>query len=58
MEVKVELKETSWPIVHKEVCNTYTKGNLYCVFSKKENRVWKYPLANIWRISESYRSGK
>jgi hypothetical protein len=54
MIVAVTLRETSQPIVHEEVTNAYTKGDLYCVYIQKSNRVYKYPLVSIWRIEESY----
>lgn len=51
IEVTIELKETSQPIVLQAV-NAYTKGRLYCVYDGKI--VQKFPLANIWRIKEQY----
>jgi len=51
MKVQVHLKETSQPIIHEAV-NTYSKGPFYCVFV--DGQVFKYPLANIWRITEDY----
>jgi len=53
MEVKIELKETSQAIVYNDVSNTYTKGSLYCVYV--DGMVYKYPLDNIWRVSETYK---
>jgi hypothetical protein len=53
MIVKVELKETSQAI-ELEAVNTYTKGALYCAYLK-DKTVQKFPLANIWRITESYK---
>ena len=52
MNVKIELKETSQP-VFLEAVNTYTKGPFYCVYVDKEH-VYKFPLDNVWRITESY----
>lgn len=54
MEVKIYLKETSQEILHTDVKNCYTKGLLYCVYSEKNNEIFKYPLTNIFRIIESY----
>lgn len=51
MKVRVQLKETSQPIVH-EATSTYTKGPFYCV-QVGETAV-KYPMANIWRVVEDY----
>ena len=52
MEVSIQLKESSQPIKH-EFINTYTKGQLYCVYTH-DQRTYKYPLSNIWRIVEDY----
>jgi hypothetical protein len=64
MNVEVQLKESSQSIVHENVVNAYTKGDMYCVFvaGKDGSRstrpstssVYKYPLANVWRVKESY----
>jgi hypothetical protein len=50
MKVRIELKETSQPIV-REAVNTYTKGPFYCI--DDGSSVEKYPLANIWRVTET-----
>lgn len=50
--VKLELKETSQPL-ELAARNTYTKGALYCVYTADDN-VQKFPLSNIWRITEEY----
>lgn len=52
MIVRIELLETSQPIVMYNISNTYTKGNLYCVYDGHE--VTKFPMCNIFRIKESY----
>lgn len=52
MTVKVELKETSQAITLNAV-NAYTKGPLYCVYLAN-GTVQKFPLANIWRVTEDY----
>jgi len=51
--VSVQLTESSQPIVHENVINTYQKGTLWCVYTEDET-VYKYPIANIWRIVEGY----
>lgn len=51
MKVQIHLKETSQVIVH-DAENTYQKGDFFCVKVNKE--VFKYPIANIWRIIEEY----
>lgn len=53
MEVKIELKETSQPLVVLDAVNTYTKGKLFCVYLP-DGKVQKFPLDNIWRITEDY----
>lgn len=50
--IEVWLKDTSQPIVHTAI-NTYQKGSLYCVYATNE-KVYKYPFSNIWRIVEDY----
>lgn len=52
MKVKIELKETSQAI-ELVALNTYTKGPMYCVYMG-ENKVQKFPLGNIWRVTEDY----
>jgi len=51
MKVKIDLIETSQAI-EIEAINTYTKGNLYCVYDGE--KVIKFPLSNVWRIVEDY----
>lgn len=52
MKTRIWLKESSQPI-EREAINTYTKGPFYVVYISNE-QVEKYPLANVWRITESY----
>lgn len=52
MRVQLSLTETSQVIEHGHAKNTYTKGPFYCVY--ENNLVYKYPVANIWRITEDY----
>jgi len=52
MKIKIELKETSSPLIYENVKNAYTKGSLYCVYYN--DTVVKIPLANIFRIVEDY----
>lgn len=51
--VKISLTETSQIIEHKAK-NTYTKGPFFCVYDATDNQVYKYPVINIWRVSEGY----
>jgi len=53
MNIKIELKETSAPIIIDDAKNAYTKGLLYCVY-RSDNTVVKIPLCNIFRIVEDY----
>lgn len=55
IEVKIELKETSQPIVRQAV-STYTKGPMFCVYDG--TRVEKYPIESIFRITENYSPSK
>lgn len=58
MEIKVHLLSASKPIILENVSNTYTKDGLFCVLIKDENKVFKYPLCNIFNIEEPYDSEK
>ena len=53
MQVEVHLLSQSKPIVYNNVKNAYTKDGLYCIY-KEEGFVDKFPLVNIFRITESY----
>ena len=52
MKVSIQLKESTQPIEH-EFINTYQKGDFYTVYTVDE-KSYKYPIANIWRIMEDY----
>ena len=51
--VSVQLKESSQPIIHDGVINTYQKGDIFVVYTDAE-KSYKYPIANIWRLVEDY----
>ena len=53
INVTVHLKTQSQPIEHKEVVNTYQKGDLYIVYTSNE-KSYKYPIADIFRVIEDY----
>lgn len=53
MQVEVHLLSQSKPIVYNNVKNAYTKDGLYCIY-KEEGFVDKFPLVNIFRITEFY----
>jgi len=56
MKVLVHLKETSQPIIYKNVINAYQKGDFYCVMYKrgKERIEDKFSTrdGNIFRCRE------
>lgn len=52
MKIELQLKESSQPIVLENVINSYQKGDMYCFYVG--DIVYKFPLANIWRIKETY----
>lgn len=54
MKVEIYLMETSQRIVFKNASNTYTKGPFFCVYLKDENKVYKYPVAHIFNVAETY----
>lgn len=53
MHVEVELKETSQKLIYDDVLNTYTKGALFVIY-RMGGTVVKFPLDNIWRVTEDY----
>jgi len=61
MYVSIHRNETSQPIEYKNVINSYTKGNMYCVMfnvpttgsSKPLVFTHKYPLCSIFRVVET-----
>lgn len=59
MFVVVHLKETSRKLSYGMAENTYVKGPFYCVYFKDDTGakyVHKFPIADIWRVEESYDS--
>ena len=51
--VSVQLRESSQPIVYKDVLNTYQKGDLFVIYTADE-KSYKHPIDTIWRIVEEY----
>ena len=51
--VKVWLDLSGEPIIHNGAIS-YQKGDFFCVYEEDKERVFKYPIAHIWRIEESY----
>ena len=54
MKVQIYLKETSQRIEFNRAKNAYTKGSFYCVYTQ-DDKVYKYPIANIFNVTESYK---
>ncbi|AAQ64095.1 hypothetical protein KVP40.0024 [Vibrio phage KVP40] len=52
MMIAVHLLSQAKPVVHEHVKNAYTKDGLYCLMMK-DGMVYKYPLINIFRITEN-----
>lgn len=53
MKVEIHMNEQSKPIVRENVKNAYTKGGMYCCYLIT-NIVEKYPLCNIFKVTEEY----
>lgn len=54
MEIKVHLNSQSQPIEHHGVKNAYTKDGMYCIYFEEGAIVYKYPMCNIFRVTENY----
>ena len=52
MKVEIYLQKASQRIVFENASNTYQKGDLFCVYLKEENKVYKYPLVSIFNIKK------
>ena len=53
MRVWIWLDKLSQGITHNDIESTYQKGELFCVKSKKNDDVHKYPINHIFCIRES-----
>ena len=53
LEIAVWLEQNSQPVTHKN-CTAYQKGDFYCVYHPGDGMVFKYPIAHIWRVAETY----
>jgi hypothetical protein len=53
IDVYVHLYSQSQPILHKDVINTYQKGDMFCLYTIDEE-VTKYPMQHIFRVKEGY----
>jgi hypothetical protein len=51
--VWLHLKNQSQPITYEHVKNTYEKESFFCIYTEEE-LVFKYPVEDIWRITEQY----
>ena len=47
------MSSQSKPIKREGVVNAYTKDGLYCLYMA-DGTVKKYPMVNIWEITEEY----
>jgi hypothetical protein len=54
MEIKIHLNSQSQPIEYSGVKNAYTKDGMYCVYFEAGALVYKYPMCNIFRVTENY----
>ncbi len=55
MRIEVWLKGASQPLLFEGVTNTYEKGSFYCIYWERANKVEKYPIADIFRVIETYK---
>jgi len=53
VKVKVHLKTQSNPVEIDEVRNAYQKGSFYCVMLGDKKTVHKFPIADIFRVTET-----
>ena len=51
--VNIWLKNNGTPFIYTE-CTSYEKGSFYCVYDPEKHVVYKYPISDIWRVSETY----
>ncbi|HPS40058.1 MAG TPA: hypothetical protein PL124_11630 [Candidatus Cloacimonadota bacterium] len=51
--VNIWLKNNGTPFIYAD-CTAYEKGSFYCIYDPEKHVVYKYPIADIWRVSESY----
>lgn len=52
MKVQIHMKDAAQPI-ERQAENTYVKEGLFCVYLLT-GKVEKYPIENIWRVTEDY----
>jgi hypothetical protein len=53
MKVEIWLMQSSQAMIHENAGNTYTKGDLFCVYDTDKKIVFKYPVDHIFRIVET-----
>ena len=60
MKIEIQRNESSYPIVYEDVINAYTKGNMYCILLKKDDKTvtHKFPLCSLFRVVEDYEGSK
>lgn len=54
MTVKVHNVDQSQPMVYSGVDQTYVKAGFFCLVFRDDNKVVKFPMANIFRVVEPY----
>ena len=53
LTVRVELMQTSQPLIYTNVINTYQKGSMFVIYTAGELS-HKHPIASIFRVTEDY----
>lgn len=53
MKVELYLHKLNSPVIYADAESTYQKGDFLCV-KLRNNKVHKYPVADIFRIIEDY----
>lgn len=54
MTVSIQNKDQSQPMIYNGVDNTYVKAGFFCMVFRDKNRVYKYPMSDIFRVIEPY----
>lgn len=53
--VTIYLKNSIAPIVYHDEQNAYERGSFYCIDCKATESIDKYPVADIFRVVESFK---
>lgn len=54
MTIQIHNKDQSQPMIYSGVDNTYIKAGFYCIVMRDKNIVQKFPVADIFRVTEPY----